>query len=386
MAVICPVTRPCAFSRRPRILPSRCAWKCGGATGTRASSRTCSPIGFMRSINRVRKRFPYAAPAPAPTPFFTDATALLGHVHQDAAFDDWSRQPLLPRRLSRLGPGVSWYDLNGDGWEDLIVSSGRGGKLAMWTNDHGTTFHPIPGAGPAAADQGAVVSWPDGRGSEYVLVAVSNDELAPEQPAEITAYRPGQLTAPLHWPAGMASPGPMALADIDGDGDLDLFIGGRFRPGRYPEPVSSAIWVNEQGALRFNPDLSAPFQAMGMVSGATFADLDGDGWPDLALAMDWGPVRIFHNEHGRFREMTASLGLSRCTGCWTSIVAGDFDGDGQLDLAVGNWGRNTSYELTRPGPWRLFYGDWNEDGVTDIVDAWRGGRIGCPFEIGAPWR
>ncbi len=324
-------------------------------------------------------KVPVAAAPPSPEPFFTDATALLGHTHQDAAFDDWGRQPLLPRRMSRLGPGVAWADVNGDGWEDLIVASGRGGKLAVLTNDHGTAFRELAGVSPAPASQGAVATWPDGRGRQWVLVARSNYELGPEQPSEITAYSLSNLGAPEHWPAGLASLGPIAVADIDGDGNLDLFVGGRFRPGHYPEPVSSTIWVNEQGTLRMNPELSKPFQSIGMVSGATFVDFDGDGQPDLALAMEWGPVRLFHNEHGRFREVTAEWGLAGITGCWTSIVAGDFDGDGKMDLAVGNWGRNTSYELYRPGPWRLFYGDWDEDGVTDIIEAWQRGNDWLPM-------
>jgi hypothetical protein len=274
---------------------------------------------------------------------------------------------------------VAWSDVNGDGWEDLIVSAGRGGKLAVFTNDQGTAFGQLPGVSPAPANQGAVVSWPDGHGRQLLLVAGSNYELGPEKPSEITAYSVSHLAAPEHWPAGLASPGPVAVADIDGDGNLDLFIGGRFRPGHYPEPVSSAIWINEQGTLRMNPALSEPFQSIGMVSGATFIDFDGDGQPDLALAMEWGPVRLFHNEHGRFREVTAQWGLAEITGCWTSIVAGDFDGDGKLDLAVGNWGRNTSYELYRPGPWRLFYGDWNEEGITGVIEAWQRGKDWLPM-------
>ena len=302
-------------------------------------------------------------------------SSLLGHVHVEDSFDDWARQPLLSRRLSRLGPGLSWYDVDGDGWEDLIVSAGRGGQLALFINEHGQRFRKIAGEPRAAADQGAVLGWPDGEGNRKLLVAVSNYELAPGQESEISIYSPTNLVAPQHRPAGLASLGPLAAADIDGDGDLDLFIGGRFRPGRYPEPVSSALWLNNQGELRPDRSASEVFDSIGLVSGATFTDLDGDGLPDLALAVEWGPVRVYRNNHGRFEEMTTRWGFAGRSGWWTSISAGDFDGDSRMDLAVGNWGRNTIYELNRPGPLRVFYGDWDGDGNLELVEAWqRGGN------------
>src|SRR5678815_2841825 len=84
-----------------------------------------------------------------PNPLFSDVSLLLNHVHSEADFDDWSRQPLLPRRLSRPGPGVCWYDINGDGWEDLIVPTGRGGKLAVFLNESGKSFKRIEPGEPS---------------------------------------------------------------------------------------------------------------------------------------------------------------------------------------------------------------------------------------------
>jgi hypothetical protein len=315
---------------------------------------------------------PIAGPTNIPAkPYFIDVSSLLGHAHSEAPFDDSSTQRLLPRRLSRMGPGLSWYDLDGDGWEDLVITGGRGSKLAIYRNEQGRRFQSVPGPPAVQGEQGAVVGWPDGRGNRQMLVARSGYGNPADPPGGITGYRLTNLAAPQSWPAGTNSPGPLALADIDGDGDLDLFVGGRFHPGRYPAPVASTLWLNEGGVLQMNATLSQAFASLGLVSGATFCDLDSDGSPDLALAVEWGPVRVFHNEHGRFVDQTVPWGLAGRTGWWTSIAAGDFDGDGRMDLAVGNWGRNGTYELYQPGPLRIFYGAWNNDESLGLVEAWK---------------
>ncbi len=281
-----------------------------------------------------------ATNSPRETPFFEDASALLGHTHKEEPFDDWSRQPLLPHRLSRFGPGLAWCDLNGDGWEDLVITSGQGGRLTALINKKGTRFESLTNAPSIPAGQGAV---------------------------------------PEFWPIGGLNPGPVALADVDRDGDLDVFVGGRFTAGQYPTPVPSALLINNDGTLAPSPHWVGAAQSIGLVCGATFADLDDDGWPDLALAVDWGPVRVLRNERGRFTDVTKAWGFAEMTGRWTSVVAGDFDGNGALDLAAGNWGRNTAHEFYSPGPWRLFYGDWNRDGVVDIIEAAQSGTDWLPM-------
>ncbi len=326
-------------------------------------------------------------PAARPT-WFEDLTSRLAHRHHEESFDDFERQPLLPNRLSQLGPGVTWFDVNRDGREDLIVPSGKGGRLAVLTNDGAGGFrgrHSGPAVAAASRDQTTALVWRNAHDeAPRVVVGSSNYEDGLTNGAAVLVIRGGSLVA--DWlPATASSVGPLAVADVDGDGDLDLFVGGRVIPGRYPEPATSRLFINHPSRQQFSEVTGGSAEALkqvGLVSGAVFTDLNGDGFPELVLATEWGPLRVFRNERGQLRPWDAALTwadgkpagaqpakLSALTGWWNSVTAGDFDGDGRLDLVAGNWGRNTKYQAHRSQPLRLYFGDLGGDGKVDVIEA-----------------
>jgi hypothetical protein len=313
--------------------------------------------------------------APDQIPLLADVSELINHRHVDQSFDDFERQPLLPRKLSQLGPGISWCDIDGDGWEDLLIPSGKGGTLAVYKNTGTGNFAawPAPPINALHDDQTTVLGWHENETNRTLLLGTANYEQGATNATSARRLDPLSSVVLHSLGAGFPSAGPLAMADVDGDGDLDLFIGGRVVPGRFPDAVPSRFFRNEKDSLQYEAEASESFAKAGMVSGAVWSDLDGDGFPELILACDGGPVRVYRRHGTRFVEVTESLGFGSLTGWWNSVAAGDFDGDGRMDLVAGNWGLNSSCRASLKQPFHRYYGDPEDDGTVKLIDAeWDG--------------
>ena len=312
-------------------------------------------------------------PSTTAAPLFQDVSALIRHAHEQEAFDDFARQPLLPNRLSTLGPGVSWIDFDGDGWEDLVIAGGKGSSMAVYRNDgHGGFSRLSDSTELLPHAQTTVLGWKRAGKKPGLLAGWSNYDDGGTNVSRAASYDIDGSKFVRHddsFPGGRSATGPLAMADLDGDGELELFVGGRCVPGRWPEAAFSSIFRQREGKWSLDGENSKRLSNAGLVSGAVFSDIDGDGDPDLVLACEWGPLRVFRNDKGFLSEVTDQLGLSKYTGWWSGVTAGDFDGDGRMDLIASNFGRNTKYERFRSQPLRIYYGDFNGDGGVTFVES-----------------
>jgi len=328
------------------------------------------------------------APSPAAPAWFERVETFAG-FHDEPLFDDFARQPLLPARLSQMGPALAWHDLDADGDPELIVAEGAGSPPSVFRNDGGSLSRVALTGPEVPVDQAGVLPFPDGKGRARLVFGLSNYE-APA--TDLTAV-PGAIAVDLDVgalkrrtaPAAVggliqgseSATGVLAAADVDLDGYLDLFVGGRVLPGRYPQAATSRLFRGRpDGSFEEDAENQSSFNAIGLVTGAVFTATEPDGHPDLVLSTEWGPVRVFRNVRGRLTEATEALGLADEVSRWNAVTAADLDADGRPDLVATSWGTNTEYRATPNRPLMVYFEDVDRNGTLDVIEAQFDQRLG----------
>ncbi len=311
----------------------------------------------------------------ASKPYFENVSEALDHIHHEEPWDDFQQQVLLPKKLSQLGPGLVWHDLDNDGFDDLLIGGGRDGSLAGFRNDGNGGFEQFSGgvfSEKNVGDQNGLIIWRDQTKTPRLWVSQSNLESMQPEKSSIAqfVFQNGQFKPASKISFGASNPGALTMADYDLDGDLDLFAGGRSVPMRFPEAASSKLYRNENGVFLPDSANNSNFAHVGMVSSAIFSDYDGDGDSDLILAIEWGPITIFRNDDGVFADATHELGLTDYHGWWQGVATGDFDEDGALDIIATNWGLNSKYEhrYSKKHPLRLYFNDFDNNSSLDLFE------------------
>lgn len=294
--------------------------------------------------------------------------------HWESSFDDFAQQMLLPRRLSTLGPGIAWGDFNEDGLVDFYMAGARGQSGLLYQNQGNERFVPVTTGSTVTEEEMAPLWWYSGQDSRPSLLLSYSSVESGQSPypiaARLTPNDTGFLAPDGSWQLlSTSSGGPMAAADFDGDGDVDLFVGGRVIPGQWPLAASSRLLRNDGGQMVDVTDQAAPgLNNIGLVTAAIWLDVDNDGDPDLLLATEWGPIHLFRNEGGFLIPSTQEAGLQPWLGLWTGLTAGDFNQDGFMDFAAANLGLNTPYRASLDSPLILYAGDVDNNGSWDLIE------------------
>ncbi|MDA8975866.1 FG-GAP-like repeat-containing protein [Akkermansiaceae bacterium] len=325
------------------------------------------------------------------SPIFRKSSVPAGHLETE--YDDFKIQPLLPKSHTKLGPGITWGDVAGDGSPHLIYGGSKGNPTKEFRVDHVTehrfdfTPHPSPEVASDLAPEamGTLLFDADGDGDQDLYIASGGVE----SPLDDPAYQDrlflndgtGKFTeADGALPKIAESSFSVVTADYDRDGDLDLAVGGRIVPGQYPVAANSRLFRNDGGKFTDVTETIIPeFLNTGLVTSLLWSDCNHDGWVDLMAAHEWGPIKVFLNDKGqKFIDHSANTGIDDLLGWWQGIQGRDLNGDGFIDYVATNFGTNTIYKASKKKPELIFYGDMAGTGNFNIIEAKFEGDICYP--------
>ena len=310
---------------------------------------------------------------------FNEIPSLIAYKNVKTTINDFKRQPLLTNPLSFVSPCLAKGDVNGDGLEDVYVggTSGQAGALFIQNKNGSFTQKPQPAfeADKVSEDADALFFDANSDGfNDLYICSGGYANFQPEDPAlqdrlYINDGKGNFTKNSTALPKNLSSKSCVRVADINGDGKPDLFVGGRVVVGRYPETPLSMLLINDgKGNFTDQTNALAPnLQKIGMVTDAAFYDLNNDKKPELIVVGEFMPITVLSINNGHFEDVTAQYFDKKYSGLWNKLLVEDLNNDGKVDLIVGNLGLNSQLKASDKEPAELFYKDFDDNGSVDPI-------------------
>jgi enediyne biosynthesis protein E4 len=323
----------------------------------------------------------------APAAYLTDITNTVpvNWTHRENEFFDHNIQYLIPHAQSTRGPKIAVGDVNKDGLDDFYACGAIGQPGALMVQQSNGSFSVTDTSvfrlDNMFEDVDAVFFDADGDSDQDLYVASGGNEYAGNAPYLLDRLYlndgKGHFTkASGQVPDLFINKSCVAVADIDKDGDTDIFVGALADSRAFGIPMNSYLLINDgKGKFTIAPQDVMASNALGTVTSAQFADINRDGQPDLVVAGEWMPIILFINKNGKFEKQA----LASSTGLWQSVYADDVNGDGNIDILAGNWGLNNKFASGKNGPLRLYVADYDKNGRVDQLMSYTLNNIEYPF-------
>jgi hypothetical protein len=326
--------------------------------------------------------------------FFKIVSAILNNVndkisstwqHKENDFVDFNVQYLIPHSESTRGPKIAIADVNGDGLDDMYACGAKGQPGSLMIQQKNGLFVQADTAvfnkEAACEEVDALFFDANGDGKPDLYVVSGGNELTGKNDALLDRlYLNGGnghfAKSAASLPAIFENKSCVAAADIDADGDQDIFVGNLANANAYGVPQTSYLLLND-GIANFsiaNQSIMA-LDKIGLVTTAAFADINGDGLKDLVVAGEWMPLTIFINKKGKFEKTE----IANSTGMWQTVFIDDVNADGKADILAGNWGWNNKFWSGKNGPIKLYVSDFDLNGKTDQLLSYTSGGVEYPF-------
>jgi hypothetical protein len=335
------------------------------------SETNANQLVTINHSNSVKRK-----PGPRKDPLFYESESQLlstQFVHHENEFNEYKEQILLPHMFSKSGPFIATGDVDGDGTDDFYIGGAAGQAGSLYLQKNGKMMKKSVSAfdtDNAYEDMGTLFFDIDQDGDQDLYVVSGGSEFEEGNPLyqDRLYLNDGKGNfAKSELFKTKSSGSCIAPFDFDGDGDLDLFRGGQVVYGTYPKSPKNYLFVNENGKwIDKTDEISPGLSEVGMVNSAVWADLNGDNKSELILAGEWMYIRIYEYKDGRLENVSSEYGTKNTEGWWNRIFADDIDGDGDMDLIVGNLGENYKFQASEEKPFQVFAKDFDNNGTNDI--------------------